>query len=109
MKASPRRSEEIATPGLGWGLMAGALAALVVIYVASRTNLPIVEMRPAEMWTALIFWGLLAPLHILIGSLSGGLAGTACCAVSAHHTRIAAVAGGILAAFLMTGWLQTLL
>jgi TRAP-type C4-dicarboxylate transport system permease large subunit len=109
MEASPRRSEEFAAPGFGWGVMAGTLAALLVIWIASRVNLPVVHVRPEEMWTTLLFWGLLAPLHILIGSLSGGLAGTACCAVAVHHARLAAVGGGVTAALLMTGWLQTLL
>lgn len=109
MEASPRRSEEIAAPGFGWGVMAGAAAALFVIFIASRINLPEVEMAPDEMWTTLLFWGLLAPIHILIGSLSGGMAGTVCCVVSTHHARLAAMGGGLIAALLMTGWLQTLL
>ncbi len=109
MAASPRRPDEIATPGLGWGLMAGASTALALTLMLSRIQTPSPDLSAETLWTSLIFWAILAPLHILIGSMFGGLAGTACCAASVHHTRLAAIIGGTVAGLLVTIWLQTLL
>jgi hypothetical protein len=108
MEASPRRLDEIRTPGLGWGFIAGAATSVLLALILSRVQMPSAELSAEILVTSLLFWCVLVPIHVFIGSLFGGLAGCACCAASARHTRIAAVVGGVVAALLINLWLQTM-
>ena len=91
--------------GLTWGAAAGALTVTVLLSVLQWAGYPHFVDTPYALLVPFVYWAVVVPVQILLGSVVGAVTGAACSAVGASRPCRAALLGSAGVAGLLWMWL----